>query len=103
MIIGWQFQHAVTQRGIKILKILDRFSRRSSVGLGENSVESNCVAMQLNQSGDEVSYEGSRPGPLAIGFEACFIDVDDNHRSKFIRSRQNGLEEVKAPKPELLD
>ena len=84
------------------MKILHRFSGRRAVGFGKEHVKSDSGALPLKELVKQLRHKRPRPGPLAIGLQACFININDHHGTADIHARFRGLKQIKASEFEFL-
>jgi hypothetical protein len=103
LVVARQLQQSLPRGFVHVAKMRHGLVGGRAVRFGKNHIERDRRGLQLVQTGQQISEDRPRPGPLPIGAHAFLVDIDDHDGADVGHSRADVLIEVEASKPELLE
>ena len=103
LIVARQGANAFAALLVEIVHEIDDRARRIAIGLGEDNVEADGGGAEVAEPVHQIGDHGAGPRPLPQGFQAFFVDVDDDRGVRRGFARRGLLEEVEGSQPQLLE
>ena len=103
LIVARQGANAFAALLVEIVHEIDEGAGGIAIGLGEDDVEADGGGAEARKPVHQIGDHRARPRPLPQGFQAFFVDVDDDRGVRRGFAWRGKLEEVEGSQPQLLE